>query len=70
MVHEADEPNPVVGLFMRTVRPANTWLRSIEPFQTLRTVTRESFAAGLAGDAELPAQGGHLLAVEPVDNEL
>src|SRR5579871_1046650 len=49
---------------MPTVRPANTWLRSIEPFQTRRIVTREHLAAGLAENAELPAHLAHALALE------
>ena len=44
-----------------SVGAAGPVLQSPEPFIL---VTIENFVAGLAGDAELPSQRGHLLAVE------
>ena len=49
-----------------TVRPA----RAIgEPFQTDIVVAREDLVAGLARDAELPAEPSHLLPVQQPRNE-
>src|ERR1700745_1016878 len=41
-----------------------------EAFQPDLVVAREDFVAGLAGDAELPEENGHLLAAQKPSNEL